>query len=70
METHVFVHEFNREVERVCNEEFLCVENLVKTKDLLEHFVIEKFEDNRMDSAQFLPISDELVPSLNLLCYF
>ncbi|XP_047950322.1 protein IRX15-LIKE-like [Salvia hispanica] len=45
-ETHVFVHEFDGEAERVCSEEFLCVENLVETKGILGHFVIGKMDDN------------------------
>lgn len=49
--THVFVHDYNREVERVSSEEFLCKENLVmKSKDMLGYFVVEKMEEN---SVQF-----------------
>ncbi|KAK3022309.1 hypothetical protein RJ639_046167 [Escallonia herrerae] len=48
--THVFVHDFNREVEEVSNNELLCKENLVKSKDLLGHFVLGIMDAN---SVQF-----------------
>ncbi|RZC66928.1 hypothetical protein C5167_010609 [Papaver somniferum] len=43
--THVFVHDVNREVERVSSDEFLCRENLVESVDALRHFAL-----GRMDS--------------------
>ncbi|KAL8034267.1 hypothetical protein ABFX02_12G016500 [Erythranthe guttata] len=44
--THVFVHDFNMKVDRITSDEFLCRENLVKSKDMMGHFVLE-----RMDAA-------------------
>ncbi|KAF6151550.1 hypothetical protein GIB67_016362 [Kingdonia uniflora] len=40
--THVFIHDFGREVERICSDEYLCQENLVETKDFMGHFVLER----------------------------
>ncbi|KAL2477279.1 Protein IRX15-LIKE [Forsythia ovata] len=54
-DTHVFVHEIYREVERSCSDEFLCRENLLETKDSLGHFVVGKMEANRFE---FCPNSD------------
>jgi uncharacterized protein (TIGR01627 family) len=48
--THVFVHDYYRDVERLCGDEFLCRENLVESNDLLAHYVLEKMDKN---STQF-----------------
>ncbi|KAA8545840.1 hypothetical protein F0562_020709 [Nyssa sinensis] len=47
--THVFVHEIDRELERISSDEFLCRENLVDSKDLLGHFVLGKMDANRFE---------------------
>ncbi|KAL3730469.1 hypothetical protein ACJRO7_027480 [Eucalyptus globulus] len=44
-ETHVFVLDFDREVERVYSDEFLCRHNLVKVVGKLGHFVVERVSD-------------------------
>lgn len=48
--THVFVHDYYREIERLCGDEFLCRENLVESNDMLAHYVLERMDKN---STQF-----------------
>ncbi|GAB4846958.1 Protein IRX15-LIKE [Ancistrocladus abbreviatus] len=48
--THVFVHDYNLEPQRVCSEEFLCRENLVEENGILGHFVVERMDEG---SVQF-----------------
>ncbi|MED6108108.1 Protein IRX15-LIKE [Stylosanthes scabra] len=43
--THVFLHDYFGEVERVCGDEFLCKENLVEKSQTLGHFVLEKMDE-------------------------
>ncbi|PKI51617.1 protein IRREGULAR XYLEM 15 [Punica granatum] len=48
--THVFVHDFVGDVERVYSDEFLCKENMVESNDKLGHFILERMEPT---SVQF-----------------
>lgn len=48
--THVFVHDFVGDVERVYSDEFLCKENMVEFNDKLGHFVLERTDAS---SVQF-----------------
>ncbi|KAI6677974.1 hypothetical protein NL676_038770 [Syzygium grande] len=42
METHVSVHDFDRKVERVNSDGFLCRDNLAEVVGELGHFVVER----------------------------
>ncbi|KGN48544.1 protein IRX15-LIKE [Cucumis sativus] len=44
--THIFVHDYYGEVEKVCSDEFLCSENLVEASHTLGHYVVEKMDEN------------------------
>ncbi|GAV88872.1 Polysacc_synt_4 domain-containing protein, partial [Cephalotus follicularis] len=44
--THIFVHDYYRQVERVCGNEFLCKENMLEHSDTLAHFALEKMDEN------------------------
>ncbi|KAE8701197.1 Protein IRX15-LIKE [Hibiscus syriacus] len=44
--THIFVHDYYRDVEKMCWDEFLCKENMVEYTDTLAHFVVERMEEN------------------------
>ncbi|KAK7346967.1 hypothetical protein VNO80_21491 [Phaseolus coccineus] len=44
--THVFVHDFSGEVEKVCGSEFLCSENLVEASESLGHYVVERMDES------------------------
>ncbi|XP_051144755.1 protein IRX15-LIKE-like [Andrographis paniculata] len=50
--THVFVHQIEREVEKVCSQEFLCPQNLVEIKDSLAHFLINNNNNNNNDNYE------------------
>ncbi|XP_020591807.1 protein IRX15-LIKE-like [Phalaenopsis equestris] len=51
--TDVLVHDFEREVERVCSEEFLCRENLVGVEGQVAHFVVRGRDAARKDDFCF-----------------
>ncbi|GAB2231729.1 hypothetical protein Droror1_Dr00010741 [Drosera rotundifolia] len=55
--THVFVHDYNLDAQRVCSEEFLCKENLVEENGMLGHFVLERMEEGSAQFCRQKPIS-------------
>ncbi|XP_061358562.1 protein IRX15-LIKE-like [Gastrolobium bilobum] len=64
--THVFVHDFGREVERIFSNEFLCQENLVHKVNSLGHFVLDS--EINGESSEFCrnsnsPLSLSSLPS-------
>ncbi|KAK8673963.1 hypothetical protein V6N13_112272 [Hibiscus sabdariffa] len=47
--THIFVHDYYRDVETMPGDEFLCKENMVEYNDTLAHFVVERMEENSFE---------------------
>ncbi|XP_061340007.1 protein IRX15-LIKE-like [Gastrolobium bilobum] len=44
--THVFLHDFFGEVQKVCGDEFLCKENLLEASETLGHYVLERMDES------------------------
>ncbi|KAK4260112.1 hypothetical protein QN277_003270 [Acacia crassicarpa] len=44
--THVFVHDFGGEVEKLYGNEFLCKQNMVEESETLGHYVLERMDEN------------------------
>ncbi|KAI6668688.1 hypothetical protein NL676_007274 [Syzygium grande] len=63
-ETHVFVHDFDREVEKVYSDEFLCRDNLAEVVGKLGHFVVERVSDERL-TTEFCSVSASANSSLS-----
>ncbi|KAK4789121.1 hypothetical protein SAY86_020440 [Trapa natans] len=61
--THVFVHDFDREVEKVCCDEYLCPDNLVGTVGRLGHFVIDTVEGSSSSSGFCSSSSSSMNPN-------
>ncbi|XP_030475943.2 protein IRX15-LIKE-like [Syzygium oleosum] len=55
-ETHVFVQDFDWEVEKVYSDEFLCRDNLVEVVGKLGHFVVARVSDERL-MTEFCSVS-------------
>ncbi|KAI4381641.1 hypothetical protein MLD38_007698 [Melastoma candidum] len=47
--THVIVHDYYRDVERVCGDEFLCRENRVASTNMMGHFVLKRADPNTFE---------------------
>ncbi|KAI3412927.1 Polysacc_synt_4 domain-containing protein [Psidium guajava] len=45
--THVILHDYYRNVEKICGDEFLCRENRVGSTDMIGHFVLERMDANK-----------------------
>ncbi|KAG2704150.1 hypothetical protein I3760_06G172200 [Carya illinoinensis] len=64
--THVFVHDFDREVKQNCSYEFLCEENMVETVDLLGHFVVARMEENSFQFCTYSSSSSSTLMPLSV----
>ncbi|KAE8665770.1 Protein IRREGULAR XYLEM 15 [Hibiscus syriacus] len=46
LKTHIFVHDYYRDVEQISGDEFLCKENMVERNGMLAHFMVDRMEEN------------------------